>query len=115
MRYTETFPLAVVINDHDPIGSTVVCARYCSKPLLPCGIPDLQLHNFSIDVNSLETEIDSYCSDVALGELIVSKPQKKARLSNARVTYEDQLDPRRVLKSIDIFIIDDLHSWNKWS
>ena len=51
--------LCAVVDQYNPHGSFVICLRDCPKSLLPCRIPDLQLHSLIFNGDRLDLEIDS--------------------------------------------------------
>ena len=52
---------------NDPICSLVVRLRDCAESLLPCRVPDLQLHALAIHLQVLYFKVDSYSSHSKLG------------------------------------------------
>jgi hypothetical protein len=77
---------------NDSMSTAVVAAGDCSESLLPCCVPNLQLDCLPIQLDSTDFKVNPDCADVALQVRIICKPQKKARLSNTRISNQQQLE-----------------------
>ena len=64
----------------------------CSKPFLACGIPNLQLDGFAVQLDGSDLKVNSNGANVAFGVGVVGEPQQKARFTNTGVTNQEQLE-----------------------
>jgi hypothetical protein len=74
------------------MGSTVVRRSNGSESFLPRGIPDLQLDCFAIQLDGSDLKVNSNGGNVVRGVGIISKSQKQTRLSDSRVSNQQQLE-----------------------
>lgn len=81
-----------IVHDADTVGTTVVRASDGSEAFLASGIPDLELYGLAIEFYRSDFEINTDSGNVRLRIGIVGKPQKKAGLSDTRVSDEEELE-----------------------
>ena len=55
----------------------VVGVHYGSKSFLSSSVPDLHLHNFVVDVDGFESEINSDRDHIVFVELVISKTKQQ--------------------------------------
>jgi hypothetical protein len=56
------------------------------------GIPDLQLHRLSVELDGADFEVNTDGGDIGLGVCIIGKSQEQAGLSDTRVSDKEQLE-----------------------
>ena len=59
------------------------------------GVPYLQLHTLAVKLDRADLEVDSDGGNERRSEGVFAEAQQTARLANARVAYEEQLDLHR--------------------
>jgi len=80
------------LHDNDSMRSAVVAARDRTEPLLTRRIPDLQLDRLAVQLDGSDFKVNTNGTDVALRVGVVGEAQQKARLADARVPNEQQLE-----------------------
>lgn len=80
-----------IVNDADTVSATVVRGSDGSETLLTGGVPNLQLHCLSIELDGPDFEVDTDGRYVTLRVCVVSKTQQKTRLSDTGVSDEEEL------------------------
>ena len=63
-----------------------------SKSLLSSGVPYLHFNYFLIDVDRLESEVNSDSDHIILTEFIVCKTKKKWTFTNCRISYHNEFE-----------------------
>jgi hypothetical protein len=81
-----------VIDEQDAHGATVVGRGDGTETLLTGRIPDLELDSLAIELNRADLEVDADRRNEGRGEGILAEAQETARLADARVAYQQQLD-----------------------
>ena len=81
-----------VIDHDDTVGTAIVRTSDRAEALLASSIPDLQLHCFVPDFHCAEAKVHSDSADVRLCEGVIRKPEQQARLADARVSNQHELE-----------------------
>lgn len=100
----EALPICDVEDGKASIGVPEVSLRDRFKPLLAGSVPDLHLYYLLIHFQRLYLEIHANRAQWITVEDIVSKPKQKRRLTDSRVTNEDNF-----VVCIDVFDGATLH------
>eukprot|EP00632_Arachnochrysis_sp_CCMP2950_P005168 CAMPEP_0185700974 /NCGR_PEP_ID=MMETSP1164-20130828/8228_1 /TAXON_ID=1104430 /ORGANISM="Chrysoreinhardia sp, Strain CCMP2950" /LENGTH=465 /DNA_ID=CAMNT_0028367945 /DNA_START=337 /DNA_END=1731 /DNA_ORIENTATION=+ len=87
-----------VEDDDDAVRAAVVRRRDRPEPLLTRGVPDLQLDRLALELDRPDLEVHPDGRDVRLGVRVIGEAQQKARLPDARVPDEEQLEEVVVLR-----------------
>mmetsp|Transcript_29799 Transcript_29799/g.69516 ORF Transcript_29799/g.69516 Transcript_29799/m.69516 type:complete len:203 (-) Transcript_29799:147-755(-) len=86
-----------VVHEQDSHRAAVVRRRDGPKPLLPGGVPNLQLDLLVVEGDCADLEIDPDRRDERLREGVVRKASEDGALANTRVADEKKLDQEVVL------------------
>lgn len=81
-----------VVDEQDAHGTPVVGGSDGAEALLPCRIPDLQLHPLAVQLDGPDLEVDADGRDERRRERVLAEAQQAARLAYARVADQQQLD-----------------------
>jgi len=84
-----------IVHEQNAHGATVVCRGNCPEALLASGIPDLELDTLTIKLDRPNLEVDTNGGDERGGEGVLTEPQQTARLADARVTNQEELDLKK--------------------
>lgn len=85
-----------IIHQQYAHGAAVICRGDGAEALLSCRVPNLQLHALAIQFNGPDLEVDADGGDERGRKRVFAEAQQAARLANARVAYQQQLDLERV-------------------
>jgi hypothetical protein len=88
----EALLICHVVHQQDSHSSSVVCGGDGAEALLPCGVPYLQLHALAVEFDGADLEVDADCGDEGGSEGVFTEAQQTARLADAGVSNEKQLD-----------------------
>ena len=95
----KTLLLRDIVHNNYRMCAFIVCARDCSKSLLPSCVPDLELYNISIDCDGptinadiLEPEVHSDGGEVALLKRVVCEPTEQGGLADRTVAHDDYFE-----------------------
>ena len=102
LHIIESFLIRAIIYDDYAVSTPIIWTSYCSKSLLSRSIPDLQLYRFSIEFDSPDLKVNADGTYITLGVGIVGKTKKKTRLSNARVSDQEEFEQIIAAKKINI-------------
>lgn len=91
-RTVERSLVGDVVYEKNAHSTTVVGGGDGSEALLAGGIPDLQLDALPIELNGPDLEVDSDGGDKGWGKRVFAEAQQTARLADAGVAYQEQLD-----------------------
>ena len=81
-----------VVYKEDAHGTSVVGSCDGAEALLSSGIPYLQLHTLAIKLDRADLEVDSDGGNEGGSEGVFAEAKQTARLANAGVSNEKQLD-----------------------
>jgi len=81
-----------IIDNDDTVGSSVVAGGDGTEPLLTGCVPNLELDHFAIELDGTNLEINTNGGDVGLSVSVIGKTEEKARLSNTRVTNQQEFE-----------------------
>jgi len=81
-----------VVHDDDAVRAAVVGAGDGAEALLTSRVPDLQLDGLAIELDRPNLEVDADRADVALGVGVVGEAQEQARLADAGVADQHELE-----------------------
>lgn len=85
----ETKRVSQVKYKKNALTASIVRTCYCSKSLLTCGVPNLKFDIFAINLDGLESEIDSNSCQIVFWKLVFYKPYKDSWLADPRVADYD--------------------------
>jgi hypothetical protein len=88
----EALLICHVVHQQDSHSSSVVCGCDGAEALLSCGVPYLQLHALAVELDGADLKVDADCGDEGGSEGVFAEAQQTARLANAGVSNEKQLD-----------------------
>lgn len=75
-----------VVDKENAHRAAVVCSCDGTEAFLARGVPDLQFHSLSIQLDGADFKIDSDRGDERRGERVFAEPQETARLAHAGVS-----------------------------
>merc|ERR1719326_1363726 len=107
LHVLERLAVSGVIHDDDAVRAAVVAARDRAEALLPRRVPNLQLDRLALQLDRADFEVDADGGDVALRVGVIGKAQQEARLADARVADEHELE------NVIVFLSHFCQSW--WS
>merc|ERR1719247_890841 len=81
-----------VVDHDDPVRAAVVRGRDRAEPLLPGGVPDLELDGLPLNGQRAEAEVHADGGDVAVREAVVREPQEEAGLAHPGVPEQHELE-----------------------
>mmetsp|Transcript_24079 Transcript_24079/g.75448 ORF Transcript_24079/g.75448 Transcript_24079/m.75448 type:complete len:263 (+) Transcript_24079:560-1348(+) len=81
-----------IIHHNNAVSPAVVAAGDCAEALLPGSIPNLQLDHLALELHGANFKVDADGGDVALCVGIIRETQQEARLSDAAVTDQQELE-----------------------
>jgi len=84
--------------------AAVVAAGDGAETLLARRVPDLQLDRLAVELDGADFKVDTNRADVALGVGVVREAQQQARLTDARVADEQQLEEVVVLRVVLVWV-----------
>ena len=82
--------LATIIHEQNAHGTLIIRLSDRPKPLLPRGVPHLQLDTLVVLLDGLYPEIDAYRGHVRGWKLVVGEAQQETSLADARVSDDDE-------------------------
>ena len=91
-RTVERSLVGDIVYQQDAHGAAVVGGGDGAEALLAGRVPDLQLDALAIELDGPDLEVDADGGDEGRGEGVLAEAQQAARLADARVAYEEQLD-----------------------
>lgn len=91
-RTVERALIGDVVYEEDTHSTAIVGGGDGAESLLAGGVPDLQLDTLSIELNGPDLEVDADGGDEGRGKGVFAEAQQTARLADAGVAYQEQLD-----------------------
>ena len=82
----------IAIYQDDAVGSLVVGRGDGLESLLAGGVPDLQFHGLSLEVEGSDFEVDSDGREEALVENVIGESEQQGRFSDSRVANQQQIE-----------------------
>ena len=92
LHVVEGLVVGDVVDDDDAVGSAVVGRGNGAEALLPRGVPNLELDGLAVELDGADLEVDPDGGDVRLGVGVVGKSEEEARLSDAGISDEQELE-----------------------
>ncbi|KAH9845230.1 methionine import ATP-binding protein MetN 1 [Teratosphaeria destructans] len=83
---------ADVVDEQRTHSAAVVCGGNGPVALLPCGIPDLCLDGFGVNLNAAGRELDADGGFAVEVEFVAGEPREQIGFTDARVAYQDNLE-----------------------
>jgi len=99
LNVVEGLHIGDVVHYGNTVGTAVVGGSDGAETLLSSGIPDLKLDGLSVQVQGADLEIDTDGADVRLSVGIIDETEEEARLSDARVSDQEDLEKVVVLRA----------------
>jgi hypothetical protein len=84
-----------IVDKQNSHSTSVVSSCDGAEALLTRSVPYLQLHTLAVEFDRADLEVNSDSGDERGSEGVFAEAQQTARLADARVAYEEQLDLRR--------------------
>ena len=81
-----------IVDKQNAHGAAVVGRRDGAEALLAGRVPYLQLDALAVKLDGADLEVDADGGDEGRGEGVLAEAQQTARLADARVADEEQLD-----------------------
>lgn len=88
----EGFVVGDVVDDDDAVGPAVVRGGDGAEALLAGGVPNLELDGLAIELDGADLEVDADGGDVRFRVGVVGETEEKARLADAGVSDEQELE-----------------------
>lgn len=79
-------PIRHIIDQQNPHSTAIISRRDGAKPLLPRGIPYLQLHPLAVQLDGPDLEVDADGRDEGRRERVFAEAQEAAGFAHAAVT-----------------------------
>jgi hypothetical protein len=91
-RTVEASLVCHIVDEQDAHGAAVVGGSNGAETLLAGRVPYLQLDTLAVKLDGADLEVDADGGDEGRGEGVFAEAQQTARLADARVADEKQLD-----------------------
>ena len=85
-------PTPFVISSWTEARTSVVAGSESSETLLARSVPDLQLNDVVVELDSLQFEVDANGVEEVLVERVLMVPHEQARLAHAAVADQQHLE-----------------------
>ena len=99
LNVVEGLHIGDIVHYGNTVGTAVVGGGDGAEALLSSGIPDLKLDGLPVQVQGADLEIDTDGADVGLGVGIIDETEEEARLSDAGVSDQEDLEKVVVLRA----------------
>mmetsp|Transcript_8630 Transcript_8630/g.24220 ORF Transcript_8630/g.24220 Transcript_8630/m.24220 type:complete len:319 (-) Transcript_8630:1038-1994(-) len=88
----EGFVVGDVVDDDDAVGAAVVRGGDGAEALLAGGVPNLELDGLAVELDGADLKVDADGGDVGFRVGVVGESEEKARLADAGVSDEQELE-----------------------
>ena len=88
----EGFVVGDVVHDDDAVGAAVVRGGDGAEALLAGGVPNLELDGLAVELDGADLKVDADGGDVGFRVGVVGESEEKARLADAGVSDEQELE-----------------------